>query len=79
MDIKPDAEPLQVGTFVKLLYTDFERVKIIEYRGPLGPGGMRIYRVRVSLKPKPLIADVREDQIVVIPTPPARDPAPKSL
>ena len=67
MDTKPETEPLAVGTFVKIRYTNFERAKIIEYRGPLGPGGMRIYRVRVSLKPKPFIADVREDQIVVIP------------
>ena len=75
MDTKPEAEPLPVGTFVKILYSDFERAKIIEYRGPLGPGGMRIYRVRVRLKPKPFIADVREDQIVVIPPTPVGDTA----
>ena len=78
-DTKPKSEPLPVGTFVKLLYTDFERVRIIEYPGPLGPGGMRIYRVRASLKSEPFIAEVRDDQIVVIPAPAPRDPKPKSL
>ena len=78
MDTNPEPEPLHVGTFVKLHYSDYKRVKIVEYRGPLGPGGMRIYRVRVRLKPKPFVAEVREDQIVLIPPTPVSDAAPKA-
>ena len=71
-------EPLHIGTFVKLLHSNYDRVRIVEYRGPLGPGGMRIYRVRVRRKPRPIYIEVREDQIVVIPPAPASDSAPKS-
>ena len=78
MDTNPESEPLPVGMYVKIRYSNFERAKIIEYRGPLGPGGMRIYRVRVRLKPKPFVAEVREDQIVLIPPTPVDDAAPKA-
>ena len=78
MDTKPEAEPLHVGTFVKLHYSDYKRVKIVEYRGPLGPGGMRIYRVLVRRKPKPSYIEVREDQIEVIPPAPVGDAVPKA-
>lgn len=62
------AEPLQVGTVVKILHTGYRKGKIVEYRGPLGPGGARIYRVRVRSKPKPAYIEVREDQLAIIPT-----------
>ena len=78
MDTKPEDEPLQVGTYVKLRYASFPRAKIVEYRGPLGPGGMRIYRVRARMRPKPFVADVREDQIEAILSTPS-DAAPKPL
>lgn len=61
-------EPLPVGTVVKLLNSGFGKCKIVEYRGPLGPGGARIYRVRVRGKPNPAYTEVREDQLVVIPS-----------
>ncbi len=78
MDTKPEGEPLRVGTYVKILDSNFPRARIVEYRGPLGPGGARIYRVRARRKPRPFLAEVREDQLEVIPTPPKRDAAPKS-
>ena len=78
METKPEGEPLEVGTYVKILHSNFPRAKIVEYRGPLGPGGMRIYRVRARRKPKPFLADVREDQLEVIPPTP-NDDAPKPL
>jgi hypothetical protein len=59
-------EPLQMGTVVKILNTGYRKGKIVEYRGPLGPGGARIYRVRVRSKPKPAYTEVREDQLVII-------------
>jgi hypothetical protein len=63
-----NTEPLQVGTLVKILHTGYRMGKIVEYRGPLGPGGARIYRVRVRSKPAPAYTEVREDQLVVMST-----------
>jgi hypothetical protein len=39
------------------------RGRVIELRGPLGPGGAMIYRVLVRRKPKPTPIEVREDQL----------------
>jgi hypothetical protein len=39
----------------------------VELRGPLGPNGAQIYRVRVPRKPKPAYIEVREDQLQAIP------------
>lgn len=61
------SEPLPVGTVVTIRDSGYRRGKIVEYRGPLGPGGARIYRVRVRRKPKPAYTEVREDQLAVIP------------
>lgn len=63
-------EPLPVGLWVKIRNTGFGRCKIVEYRGPLGPGGARIYRVRYRRKPSPAYTEVREDQLEIIPTNP---------
>ena len=78
MDTKPEGEPLSVGTYVNILDSNFDRARIVEYRGPLGPGGMRIYRLRIRRDPKPFSIEVGEDQIEVIPPTPS-DAAPKSL
>ena len=59
-------EPLPVGTQVKIRLSGFKVCKIVEYRGPLGPGGARIYRVRVRPKPNPAYIEVREDQLIVV-------------
>ena len=40
--------------------------RIVELRGPLGPGGMQIYRIRVPRNPTVYI-EVGEDQLVLIP------------
>ena len=66
------------SVILKIRYAGFPRARIVEYRGPLGPGGMRIYRVRAPMKPKPFVAEVREDQIEAI-LPDPGDAAPKSL
>jgi hypothetical protein len=42
--------------------------RIVEVRGPLGPGGTQIYRVCVRRKPTPAYIEVREDQLQAIPT-----------
>jgi hypothetical protein len=58
-------EPLKSGTVVKILNSGFHRAEVAEYVGPLGPKGARIYRVRVSKKPRMYI-EVREDQLEVL-------------
>ncbi len=61
---KPD--PLfQVGDRVAIRYSDWHG-RIVEFRGPLAPGGMYVYRVRVPLKPKPSYIELREDQLARI-------------
>ena len=41
--------------------------EIVELRGPLGPKGMPIYRIRIRKKPKPTFVEVREDQLELLP------------
>jgi hypothetical protein len=57
-------ERLKVGDRVKILNSGFTKGgKIVEFRGPLGPGGALIYRVRVRGKPNPAYGEFREDQL----------------
>ena len=58
-------EPLKPGTVVKILNSGYHRGWIVEYRGPLGPKGARIYRVLVVKKPRMHI-EVLEDQLEVL-------------
>jgi hypothetical protein len=67
MALKKVAEPLKVGDLVTIRHFPDQRGRIVELRGPLGPGGARIYRVRVRRKPKPIYIELREDQLVLIP------------
>ncbi|HKI34039.1 MAG TPA: hypothetical protein VKA46_19455 [Gemmataceae bacterium] len=57
--------PLKVGDRVKLHYYG-KRGRVVELRGPLGPGGKLVYRVIVSRKPRPVYIDLTEDQVVLI-------------
>jgi hypothetical protein len=59
------AEPLKVGTVVKIRNSGYPRAKIAEVRGPLGPKGARVYRVLVQKKPRRVYIEVREDQLEV--------------
>jgi hypothetical protein len=38
---------------------------VVEYRGPLGPKGARIYRLLAQKRPR-LYMEVREDQLKVL-------------
>ncbi len=67
MAAKNAAEDWKLGDLVKIRYSGFKRARIVELRGPLGPGGMQIYRVRVRRKPTPMYVEVRADQLVRIP------------
>jgi hypothetical protein len=61
------AESLKVGALVNIRDSGYRRGRIVEFRGPLGPHGARIYRVRVRRKPKPTYIELREDQLEAIP------------
>jgi hypothetical protein len=60
------AEPYANGTWVRIRNSGFDRAEIVEYRGPLGPKGTRIYRLCVRHKPSPAYIEVREDQMEVL-------------
>jgi hypothetical protein len=66
MAAKKVTEPFKLGDLVKIRYLEFPRGRIVELRGPLGPGGALVYRVRVRRKPSPLDIEVREDQLIRI-------------
>jgi hypothetical protein len=55
-----------VGDRVKILDSDNWTARVVEFRGPLGPGGALVYRVRVPNKPKPIYIELLEDQLVPI-------------
>lgn len=69
MATKKSSPLFQVGDRVAIRYSDWKG-RIVEFRGPLGVGGMLIYRVRVPHKPKPIYIELPEDQLVAVPTPP---------
>jgi hypothetical protein len=76
MPAHSSSQPLRVGDLVKILHPTNLRGRIVEERGPLGPGGMLIYRVRIPRKPKPTYIELRADQLVSIPTPSKLQPSP---
>ena len=41
--------------------------RIVERRGPLGPGGAQIYSVLVRRKPEPKYIELRENQLELVP------------
>jgi hypothetical protein len=53
----------KVGERVKILNFANVRGLIVEMRGPLGPGGSQIYRVRFGEKRRPMFIEVRQDQL----------------
>jgi hypothetical protein len=56
---------LKVGDLVKIRNSGYRPGRIVELRGPLGPGGAEVYRVRVRRKPKPMYVEVLGDQLEV--------------
>ncbi len=62
------SEPLKEGTVVKILNSGFHRAEVVEYRGPLGPKGARVYGVVAVKKPR-IYLEVLEDQLEVLSEP----------
>ena len=57
-----------LGAKVGIRYSDW-RGKIVELRGPLGPKGVQVYRVRIRRKPKATYTEVLGDQLIALPGP----------
>ncbi len=57
------SEPLAIGTIVRIRNSGYGRAQIIEFRGPLGPNGARVYRLQVRKKPHAAYIEVVEDQL----------------
>jgi hypothetical protein len=66
----PEEKPsplFKLGDRVKIRLSGGMRGRVVELRGPLGPGGVQIYRIRISREPRPHFIEVREDQLKLIP------------
>lgn len=61
-----DTGTFKLGDRVKVRYSNMTG-RIVELRGPLGPKGAPIYRIRLWRKPRPAYVEVREDQLEPIP------------
>jgi hypothetical protein len=57
---------LKIGDRVKIRHIFPWYGRVVELRGPLGPGGAQIYRIMVRRKPTPTYIEVREDQLELI-------------
>jgi hypothetical protein len=74
MPEKKGGEPLNLGDWVKIRHSGFKRARVVELRGPLGPGGAQVYRVRISRKPlKPIYIELLAEEVVRLP--PKKEPA----
>ena len=62
------APAFNLGDRVKIRLSGGMKGRIVEWRGPLGPGGAQIYRVQYRRKPRPAYVEVREDQLEIMPT-----------
>ena len=67
MTAKKTGVTLKLGDRVKIRHYPDVRGRIVELRGPLGPGGAQVYRVRIWRKPKPTYVELGEDQLLAIP------------
>jgi len=57
----------QVGNRVKILNSAFGTAEVVELRGPFGPQGAQVYRLRVRKKPRPAYIEVLEEQMELVP------------
>src|SRR5262249_27505044 len=57
---------LKIGDRVRIRHASGLSGRVVELRGPLGPGGSQVYRVMVRKKPTPSYVEVRADQLEII-------------
>ena len=67
MAVKKTQEPFNLGDRVRILHSGNLCGRIVELRGPLGPGGAQVYRVRIRGMAKPTFIELIEDQLELIP------------
>lgn len=60
--------PIQLGDRVRVRDTNGVVGRVVELRGPLGPKGAQVYRLRLRGKPKPAYVEVLGEQLEVIPS-----------
>jgi hypothetical protein len=58
---------LKRGDRVRIRHSGGLRGRIVEWRGPLGPGGAQVYRVLIRRKPEPSYIELMEDQLELVP------------
>lgn len=59
-------QPLEVGTYVRIVNSRYGISRIVEYRGKLGPNGARVYLVEFRPEPDPAYTEVLEEQLEVV-------------
>lgn len=73
---KKEYPTFHYGDYVTVRHMTGLKGKIIELRGPLGPGGAAVYRVRLGRKPHRSYVEVLGDQLVLRVRTPRATPQP---
>lgn len=63
MATQNSTERFQLGALVSIRNSGFRQAQIVELRGPLGPQGAFVYRVRAGNPSQPVYLEVVEDQL----------------
>jgi hypothetical protein len=67
MTAKKTAPAFQLGDRVTVRYFPHWRGRIVELRGPLSPGGVQVYGVRIRQKPGSFYVELSEDELILLP------------
>ncbi len=59
--------PLNLGDYVRIKNFAGQVGRIAELRGPLGPGGASVYRVKVQKKPRASYIELLGEQLEILP------------
>jgi len=57
----------KLGDYVRILHSGYDYARIVELRGPLGPGGAPVYDVRIYGTQVPMHAELLGDEMELIP------------
>jgi len=68
MTTQNTTEPFKIGTIVRIRDSGYGPATIVEYRGPLGPKGARVYCLQVRGKLRPAYIEVLEEQLEAEPS-----------
>jgi hypothetical protein len=67
MPKKQVAPAFKLGDYVRIRYSGFPPARVVELRGPLAPGGVQVYRVRVRETQRPTYIELPEDLLELVP------------